>query len=285
MDASLDAISGGARTYLRDFPLFFEVDQGAVNTLTVRLPHPLVSSGTLGVYITTPPVAPATDPTTTPTTAWQLDERNGLLKLTDETLLNKRLLIAGYHFTWFLDSDLSFHAGQVLGEMTHSGYMTLDSMGPAHLEVIMLGTIVHALWSLAMELSLDIDVSTPEGMFIPAHQRYQQVTQMIGVFEAQYNDKAAMLGMGLGALEVFGMRRVALTTGRYVPVYREREYDDPRPPTRLYPQIPYGVPPGQQDEPLLAELAPIRHTVEEIAREGQDFGFGGWRPVGWSGAP
>lgn len=285
MDASLDSISSGARTYLRDFPLFFEVDQGAINTLTVRLPHPLVASSTLGVYTTTPPVPPATDPTTTPTDAWQLDERNGLLKLTDDTLLAKRLLISGYHYSWFLDSDLTFHAQQVLGEMTYSGTMSLSSMGAAHLEVMMLGTIVQALWSLSMELMLDIDVSTPEGMFIPARQRYQQVSAMLTAFEAEYQSKASMLNMGLGALEIMRLRRVSLSTGRYVPVYREREYDDPRPPERIYPPIPYGVPPSQQDEPLLAELTQTRYTVEEIAREGQDFGFGGWRPVGWSGAP
>ena len=108
----------------------------------------------------------------------------------------------------------------------------------------MLGGVVHALWSLSMELMLDIDVSTPEGMFIPARQRFAQVQQMLGVYEAEYQSKAAMLNMGLGALEIFRLRRVALMTGRYVPVYQEREFDDPRPPDRLYPAIPAGVPPS-----------------------------------------
>ena len=284
MEATLDSISAGARTYLRDFPLFFEVDQGKLNTLTVRLPHPLVSSDMLGVYTTTTTEIPPITSTTTLTKSWQLDERNGLLKMTDDGLLNKRLLISGYHYSWFLDSDLSFHAGQVMGEMSYGGVHSLSSMQPAHLEVVMLGTIVHALWSLSMELMLDIDVSTPEGMFIPARQRYAQVLQMLGAFEAEYQSKADMLGMGLGAMEVLGLRRVALTTGRYVPVYREREIDDPTRPDRIFPKIPVGVPPSQQDEPLLHEvLGSKSYYVEEIAREGQDFGFGGWYPLGTHG--
>ena len=49
-----------------------------------------------------------------------------------------------------------------------------------------------------------------------------------------------MLNMGLGSLDQYRLRRVAYTTGRYVPVYRDREFDDPRPPERLYPAIPEG---------------------------------------------
>ena len=46
-------------------------------------------------------------------------------------------------------------------------------------------------------------------MFIPAHQRYTQVLQMLGAFEAEYHAKADMLGMGLGALEMLRMRRIS----------------------------------------------------------------------------
>ena len=52
---------------------------------------------------------------------------------------------------------------------------------------------------------------------------------MLQNYEAQYHDKAAMLNMGLGALEIFRLRRVAYMTGRYVPVYQDREFDDPTP--------------------------------------------------------
>jgi hypothetical protein len=290
--ASLTDISSGARTFLRDFPMFFEVDQGPINTLTIRLPHPLVSADTLTVYVTTPPVAPATDPTTVVTTAWDLDERNGLVKITDQTLLGKRILISGYHYTWFLDSDLAFHAGMVLSEFTYSGTVTLANMAPAQSEVTMLGTVVRALWSLSMELMLDIDVNTPEGMMIPARQRYAQVLQMLGAFEGEFQGKADMLGLGLGALQVMQLRRVALTTGRYVPVYTAREIDDPRWPDRQWPPIPDPVPNDQ--EPAYAKYRRVTGVlpvstqgdvadVEEIGRGSYEDLGQGWTSLGTRG--
>ena len=240
--ASVDEMTAGARTYLRDYPLYFEVDEGPLNTLTIRLPHPLVAGNSLQVFVNDPQADPPVPAVITKN--WQLDERNGLLKFTDESVLGKSVVISGYHFSWFADSDLQFHLRQVLSEITYSGTLTLQTLEPVHVEVIEMGAVVHALWSLALELSLDIDVSTPEGMFIPARQRFTQVLQMLQYWEVQYQNKAAMLNIGLGALEVFRMRRVAYMTGRYVPVYREREFDDPRPPERLYPPIPYGVPGG-----------------------------------------
>ena len=253
---SVDDLTSGARTLLRDYPIYFEIDEGPLNVLTVRLPHPLISPSTLQVYLTTPesPGPPPVAAVTTLTNAWQLDERNGLLKMTEQTALGKQVLVAGYHYSWFSDSDLGFHVGKVVNEMTYSG-TDLDNFLPVQRDVIMLGGVVYALWSLAMELSLDIDVSTPEGMFIPARQRFAQVMQMIQFYEGQYNDKAAMLNMGLHALEQYQLRRVAYMTGRFVPVYRNREFDDPTPPDRLYPPIPEGVPPsGQSDVDVIEAI-------------------------------
>ena len=235
MTIDIAEMTSGARTILRDYPQYFEVDQGPLNVLTIRLPHPLIMSSSLQVYLT-----PTTGtPTTVLTSAWQLDERNGLVKLTEDADLGKRCLIAGYHFTWFTDTDLGFHLNKVVNEMIVNG-SSLDSFSGAEVDVMIMGGVVNALWSLAMELALDIDVSTPEGMFIPARQRYAQVLQMIGQFENEYQTKASLLNIGLGSLEVYRLRRIALMTGRYVPVYREREFDDPRPPERLYPPIPFG---------------------------------------------
>ena len=274
--ATMADISSGSRTLLRDFPQFFEVDHGPLNTLTIRLPHPLVSASTVGVYIVDTTVTPAT---TTPTAAWQLDERNGLLKITDATALGKRILATGYHFNWFLDSDLDFFANQIWGEMSYYDNMKLVGLEAAQVEVIQLGTVVNALWSLLVELALDIDVSTPEGMFIPARQRYTQVLQMMQGYEAQYTDKASMMNMGLGGLSQFTLRRVAYLTGRYVPVYVNREVDDHSPPVRIYPPIPDGTAGGQNAVDTITDVLGVS-TVEEVGRYGQDIG---WYSIGTSG--
>lgn len=254
MPVTVETLSVGARTVLRDYPQYFEVDEGPLNVLTVRLPHPLISTDTLQVYLTPLPTQAVPNPPSVLSTDWQLDARNGLLKLNNVADLNKRAVIAGFYFTWFTDEDLAFHMTKAVNEVTYNG-TDLDCQPDVVSDVIMLGGVIQALWSLAMELMLDIDVSTPEGMFIPARQRYQQVLQMLQSYEAQYNTKAAMLNIGLGALEITRLRRVALMTGRYVPVYRDREFDDPRPPERLYPQIPYGVPPQPECEDDILEIS------------------------------
>jgi hypothetical protein len=229
-------IAATARALIRDFPQFYEVDLGPLDVLTVRLPHPLVSPASVQVYSITgdPPVS-------TPTSDWLLDERNGLLKFTDQSLLNTRILTSGYYYTWFADTDLLLHASQAANEALYNTTGSVDSISGVYAEVVAIGTVVRALWSLATELSLDIDVSTPEGMFIPARQRYTQIMQMVQYWEGEYATRASALNIGLGALEVFRLRRVAYLTNRYVPVYAEREFDDPRRPERLYPPIPDGT--------------------------------------------
>src|SRR5262245_3675960 len=247
---SSEELVAGARTILRDYPQYFEADEGPLNVLTIRLPHPNVSSATLQVYLTPPPPDETTPPVTSISSAWQLEERNGLLKLTEESALNNRVLVSGFYTTWFTDGDLAFHLGKSSHDLDYTNGGTLDGFTTMHYDVLILGGVINALWSLAMELSLDIDVSTPEGMFIPARQRFTQVIQMLQNYEQEYTNKAAMLNIGLGALEVFRLRRVAYTTGRYVPVYREREFDDPTAPERLYPPIPYGIPPSDEEQVL-----------------------------------
>jgi hypothetical protein len=144
--------------------------------------------------------------------------------------------------------------------MLYGNEETLDTLSGVQAEVIEMGAVTRALWSLSIELALDIDVSTPEGMFIPAHQRYQQVVAMMQYWEGQFNERAASLNMGLGALEIFRLRRVSYTTGRYVPVYQDREFDDPRWPKRLYPVIPEGVP-DDTETPLWAKAKRLSETT------------------------
>jgi hypothetical protein len=228
-------MAGGVRALVRDFPQFFETEEGPLQVLTIRLPHPLISPSSLQVYVTTE----ATPPATQLTDKWQLDERNGILKLTDESYLGKRILVAGYHYVWFADSDIARAVQSISSEfLLTTPDRHVDDFNDAEADVAQIGAVVHLLWSLCIELALDIDVQTPEGMSIPAHQRYSQVLQMMQYWEGEYQTRAASLNIGFGALEIFQLRRVSATTGRYVPVYVNREINDPRWPKRVYPPIP-----------------------------------------------
>jgi hypothetical protein len=122
------------------------------------------------------------------------------------------------------------------------------------------------------ELSLDVDVSTPEGISIPATQRFRQATEMAGHLAQVYTDEAAMLGVGLNKVEQFWLRRVAYLTNRLVPILREREVDDPHPPLRLLPPIPAGLQDGEGDAVYMPEPP-------------GGIGYGGWTTLGTSGLP
>lgn len=245
--ASTAEMAGGIRSRIRDFPVFFETEEGPLTVLTIRLPHPLVAPSSLQVYVTTEADPPATELTD----QWQLDERNGILKLTNEAYLGKRILVAGYHYVWFSDSDIAHAAKQVSAEILYTTPgKELSDLSDGEADLAEIGTVVHLLWSLCIELALDIDVSTPEGMFIPAHQRYQQVLQMMQYWEGEYTNRMSAMNLGYGALEIFQLRRVAYTTGRYVPVYVNREIDDRRWPKRVFPPIPDLVM-GQADDDMV----------------------------------
>ena len=275
MTEDLDTLVSGSRNFLRDFPLFFEVDVGPLNVSTVRLPHPLVPMATLQVVASdVPDTGSSPVMVQVPVEDLQLDERNGLLKFLKPDYFGKRILVAGYHTNWFLDADLAFHASRTLLDVGYGeDFDSLDDFAPIEIDAITMGTVVSALWSLATELALDIDVSTPEGMYIPARQRFQQVVQMWQSWGTQFQERMSNLNMGTGKLEIFWLRRVAYLTNRLVPIYKEREVDQRRPPQRLYPEIPYGV--------AATDTTPNRpDTVEEIGRVGQEIG---WEHIGTIG--
>jgi hypothetical protein len=183
-----------------------------------------------------------------------------LLKLTNEAYLGQQVIVGGYHYVWFADADLVRAVQDVSAEVLYTKGGEVEDLSDVEAEVIGMGAVVRALWSLSIELALDIDVSTPEGMFIPAHQRYSQVLQMMQYWEGEYDKRAASLNMGLGALEIFQLRRVSYTTGRYVPVYVNREFDDPRWPRRLYPPIPDGTM-GENHVPLWQRVRQLTGVV------------------------
>lgn len=98
-------------------------------------------------------------------------------------------------------------------------------------------TAMMVIWTLLMDASTDIDVNTAEGTFVPRAQRFRQLQVMYGMLEARYKDICAQLNIGLYRAEVFKLRRISRLTNRLVPVFKDREYDDPTLPVRLLPAI------------------------------------------------
>lgn len=104
--------------------------------------------------------------------------------------------------------------------------VTMDNLPAVEGVLVALRATVEALWALATDASTDIDISSADGTTVPRSQRYRQLRQQIDGLTERYNDLCAQLNVGLNRMEVGKLRRVSRTTGRLVPVYASREYDD-----------------------------------------------------------
>jgi len=224
-----------ARNYLRDFPKFFQV-AFTPSGRTYELGKPNVDTASLWVaYVPSAGGASVTEITT-----YDLDERNGLLRLA--TLPStSQLMVEGYYYEWLLPSDMDFYADMAINLMTHNIDTPLENMAPAVADVVGIYTLVQALWGLLSEYSRDIDVITSESVHIIASQRYRMVASLLQQWTEEYNKLSQALNIGLERLEVLNLRRVSKTTNRLVPLYKEREVGDYGPIERLWPEIPDGI--------------------------------------------
>lgn len=249
--ATIEGVMTGARTYLRDFPKFFNAVV-AKRDLSTTFDLPVSNLRRDGLTVI------ATDNSTiatgslnapgfsaSPTTfSYDVDEREGLVRIvTDRTggMDGWAVNFEGYHYEWIADVDLRYFAENVIAEYAYrrDGYC-LDDVPDVEEDLTSLGVAVEACFSLLAEFSRDIDVQTPEAIGLPLSTRFRQIESLLfggsGLFD-KYRTKANMLGVGLERIEVFELRRRSRTTNRLVPLYREREWDDARRPQRVFPPI------------------------------------------------
>lgn len=227
-------IASDARNLLRDFPKYFEQVFVPPMQSTLHLSHPLVTNLTVTNRATGVPI--------TATGAYAVDERNGLLRLLSTNLAAdypSGITVGGYFYEWFLPRDLEFHARFVANEhmMSRGSDTTVGDLPAVELNVIAMGTVVQALWSLLSEFATEYDVINPEGISVPVRQRFQQVMQLFQVWQKKYEEGAVALNVGFNRISVTEIRRVSRLTGRLVPVFEEREVDDPSYPRRILPAI------------------------------------------------
>jgi hypothetical protein len=239
--ASLESVMSDARTYLRDFPQFFTSSASRSDgSRTFKLPHENVAQHGLVVWGTNGTVSVEGIPdgsgaASTTRFTYQLDSRNGLLRVvapptngfTPGTYIN----VEGYFYEWIADQDLRLHG--------RDNY-DLTKVSDAEMDAVALGTAVEALWALLTEAAREVDLSSVEAVNIPASQRYRQLEDLLfspNGLMAKYKEKSHMLGIGLDRIEVMQLRRVSRTTGRLVPIYEAREWDDAAYPERIFPAI------------------------------------------------
>lgn len=174
------------------------------------------------------------------TTAYTADLTTGIVTMNVAPALGIDVTISGNHFKWFTDSTITDYISiasvqQFNGRVGPTGSAISISTMPVIEEhpVVILASI-EALWALATDAAFDIDIHTPEGVTIPRSQRYHQLMLLIESKKSHYKELSQLLGIGLYAVEVFNVRRIAMKTGRLVPLYLPREVEDSIPPIRVY---------------------------------------------------
>jgi hypothetical protein len=188
-------------------------------------------------------------------TDYQVNADQGFIHLSLPVPFGAVVTISGKAWALFTDCDLIRYIedstrqhcqGRTVKERirTYRGFISYRDM-PMELHnlpvieeplLIMLCT-VNAFWSLASDSATDTDISTAEGTNVNRLGRYRQFMDHISDLQARYEDYCGQLNVGAFRNVTRKMRRVSYTTGRYVPIFEDREYDDSRFPVRQLPQI------------------------------------------------
>lgn len=182
-------------------------------------------------------------------TDYTMDYREGVLFLTNPIPADTPLVVRGTHYRAFLDEDLTLLLNTAMAHHNHqrnpqvyldpgAGQVAVSAL--EEYAVVILAKI-EALWAMLTDAAQEIDVFSPDGVSIPESQRYRQLLELLQWAERQYAELSQALNVGVHKIRVLTMRRRSLTTGRLVPVYVEREYDDTGPPVRVLPPIDTGL--------------------------------------------
>lgn len=186
---------------------------------------------------------------------YQIDVEQGFLQLTNPVPFGATIITEGTAWGLFTDTDLKKFIEDSINEhgfgrtikeriRTVQGFISYREEPinlwnlPAIEEplVIMLATI-NVFWTLANDAATDTDIQTAEGTNINRLGRYRQLMSHIDDLTMRYQDYCGQLNVGLYMNKTVKLRRKSYTTGRLVPVFEDREYDDHRWPVRNLPPI------------------------------------------------
>ncbi len=166
----------------------------------------------------------------------------GILHFVNAPSNNHAIRVAGTHFRYFTDTDLTTFINTAVEQHTYNrtdGYgsqMTLAMIPAVEDYPLAILASIEALWALATDASFDINIFAPDGVTIPRSERFHQLSNMIQQRQNQYKELCSALNIGLWRLEIGTLRRVSKRTNKLIPIYMPQEVDDSRKPERVYIQ-------------------------------------------------
>lgn len=187
--------------------------------------------------------------------AYAIDPEQGQIFMATPVPLNGTLIIAGQAWSLFSDYELAQIAMDSVRQHTFAqeieeryrdahGFIdyreevkTLSNLPAIEEPLVEMLTTINCFWALANDAASDSNVQTAEGTVIDRTTRYRQLMEQIQALTSRYQDYCGQLNVGLYRSETLQLRRTSRTTGRLVPLFKPREYDDHRWPTRLIPPV------------------------------------------------
>ncbi|MCA1791509.1 MAG: hypothetical protein LC667_17170 [Thioalkalivibrio sp.] len=249
--ATLEDIKARTRLELSDLKVpFYERFNGSGSSARFDIKGIQHIEGDVFVYPLGNPGSPLTEGT-----EFEVQRREGMLIFATPPTAGEIYIIEGEYSRFFSDEEIGIFTKTAFEMHTRGRGVNYTGL-PSH-EVLLVAILaqIEALWVLKASSAYDINIHAPEGMFVPRGQRFEQLNVFLQEVEQRYRDLSGALGVGLYAVEMFSLRRVSRTTGRYVPIFIDREYDDTRPPQRVYPSI---SPMGGE----VADETVMQHTLQ-----------------------
>lgn len=170
-------------------------------------------------------------------TNYTLDKKRGVVTFHTQPTAGARYVAEGETAKYFSDEEIEIFVQSAFDMHTRSRNISMSDLPSVEELLVAILAQIEALWVLKTSSAYDVNIHAPEGMFVPRGQRFQQLNMLVQEMEARYKELSNALGVGLYAVEMFNLRRVSRLTGRYVPLYIDREVDDTRPPQRVLPAI------------------------------------------------
>jgi hypothetical protein len=282
VSAGLDRLRRETRLELADRPRTFQstaVSDG-VTTFFDLPPRHIEPTGLLVVSIA-PGDPPDQAHPLVAGTDYILNSFEGQILLTAPLVAETTIYVTGTSYRFFDNDTLDILIERAFQQVTHGrrytaatinqwGYrqytdyeFTYDDLPEVEIAPTAILAQIQGLWLLATDSAYEIDIQA-DGASIPRTERYRQLMGHIAAELARFNEMAQMLNIGLNRIEMASLRRISRTTGRLVPLYLEKEYDDHRLPTRELPGVDHGVGEGQE-------------FVDPYYQAGSDYG-GGFGP-------
>lgn len=184
------------------------------------------------------------------TTAYVINDTLGQIQLGAFLPNNATLIIAGNSWSLFSDAELSTYLtdacnqhffGRTIKERfrTVQGFIdyrenpvNISNVPAIEVPLLVILATINVFWTLANDTATDFNIQTAEGTSIDRTTQYNQIMSQIQGMTLRYQELCGQLNVGIYRAETLTLRRVSRTTGRLVPVFTSREYDDHHYPQR-----------------------------------------------------